>query len=621
MVFCTIYQHIVRNNIPPAEWGKTFVVYDYACNIDGIKAAKWPRPLAPPYDKMWMEILKVIDVIHLQNHKRPECRTIFIPKNIFKVHPDLQKRNMKLVEFKTGKHSTQKQPTLASFATKQPSTAPKYPHSHPKQQNFNNSVLEFIAESLMPLHALRRRSFRRMIECADSKLQVPDRKKITGKLLPEMKGFHTADKIIGSIRATCAEYGITDRVRVFDSVINDGLLAVDGLGDAVADATDDADMHDVVEQQPRNIDDLITATEDGLMAAFNPRKTRKIGMYCAAHTRQLCLKHGRNSSRELKDLFDRLAKQVANIMKSTVVMDGFEDVGQRKFVKRNNTRRNSNLLMLKRLTETKWWKLNLPEMMPSQEELQDLKAFVVFLEELQETFKVLQDRSTPAVCHVFPLVLGHIQSCSENAARLDEDNVLYPILVEVGKQLVKRMKILEHDQIYLQATCLHPSYKLDWIDTFYPASEREAVRTRAMSALIVLLKNDYSFVECVPVTTADCSEFTLEFLYGVPSVLKAMHVAPAQQWVAIFSLSYREELKQYIDLPAVGISPISYWKNCVKFPRLKSAVIRASTAPGSTADIERTFNLCGIILSERRQRTSDAYFENLLMCRVNGDYE
>ncbi|OWA50418.1 hypothetical protein BV898_14935 [Hypsibius exemplaris] len=146
---------------------------------------------------------------------------------------------------------------------------------------------------------------------------------------------------------------------VFDSVINDELLAVDRLGDAVADAADDADMHDVVEQQPRNIDDLITATEDGLMAAFNPRKTRKIRMYCAAHTAQLCLKHGKNSSHELMELVDRLAKQVTNKMKSTVVMDGLEDAGQRKFVKRNNTRCISNLLMLQRLTEIKWWKLNL----------------------------------------------------------------------------------------------------------------------------------------------------------------------------------------------------------------------------------------------------------------------
>ncbi|OQV25736.1 putative Glycoprotein 3-alpha-L-fucosyltransferase A [Hypsibius exemplaris] len=46
--------------------------------------------------------------------------------------------------------------------------------------------------------------------------------------------------------------------------------------------------------------------------------------------------------------------------------------------------------------------------------------------------------------------------------------------------------------------------------------------------------------------------------------------------------------------------------------------IRAFSAPGSTADIERTFNLSDIILSERRQRVTDANFEDLLLCRVNG---
>ncbi|OQV19316.1 hypothetical protein BV898_06734 [Hypsibius exemplaris] len=72
-------------------------------------------------------------------------------------------------------------------------------------------------------------------------------------------------------------------------------------------------------------------------------------------------------------------------------------------------------------------------------------------------------------------------------------------------------------------------------------------------------------MECVPAAAADRSEFTPNFSYGVPDVLKAMRVAPAQQWAAVSSLSYREELKQYVGLPAVGTNPVPYWKNCVKF--------------------------------------------------------
>ena len=35
------------------------------------------------------------------------------------------------------------------------------------------------------------------------------------------------------------------------------------------------------------------------------------------------------------------------------------------------------------------------------------------------------------------------------------------------------------------------------------------------------------------------------------------------------------------------------------------------------AGIERTFNLCGILLSEKRQRTTDEHFEQMILYRVN----
>jgi hypothetical protein len=61
--------------VPENEWGDFFLAYDNICNLDRLRVAKKPLPLPPPYDEVWLKITKVIDRLHMRNHKRPECKT------------------------------------------------------------------------------------------------------------------------------------------------------------------------------------------------------------------------------------------------------------------------------------------------------------------------------------------------------------------------------------------------------------------------------------------------------------------------------------------------------------------------------------------------------------------
>ncbi|OWA53843.1 hypothetical protein BV898_18264 [Hypsibius exemplaris] len=97
-IISVLLQHVKEENIDQADWKKMFVIYDNVCNLDRIHAARNPLPLPKPFDRLWLETKKVIDVFHLKNHRRPECLTTYNPDNIRKVHPDLKKRNTEVAE-------------------------------------------------------------------------------------------------------------------------------------------------------------------------------------------------------------------------------------------------------------------------------------------------------------------------------------------------------------------------------------------------------------------------------------------------------------------------------------------------------------------------------------------
>ena len=55
--------------------------YDNMCQLDSLKAAKEELPLPPPYHMMWRNITKIIDRLHLANHKNPQCKELYSADN------------------------------------------------------------------------------------------------------------------------------------------------------------------------------------------------------------------------------------------------------------------------------------------------------------------------------------------------------------------------------------------------------------------------------------------------------------------------------------------------------------------------------------------------------------
>ena len=55
-----------------------FLAYYNMCNLAKLKVARDRLPFPPPLDKLWLNVNKVIDVFHFQNHVSAECREKFL---------------------------------------------------------------------------------------------------------------------------------------------------------------------------------------------------------------------------------------------------------------------------------------------------------------------------------------------------------------------------------------------------------------------------------------------------------------------------------------------------------------------------------------------------------------
>ena len=75
------FKHIPESKLEDAMT-KYVLSYDNMCHLNSLKAAKADLPLPSPYNVMWKKIHKVIDRLHLPNHKDQSCQQNYNPDNI-----------------------------------------------------------------------------------------------------------------------------------------------------------------------------------------------------------------------------------------------------------------------------------------------------------------------------------------------------------------------------------------------------------------------------------------------------------------------------------------------------------------------------------------------------------
>lgn len=84
LVIRTIYLELKDKSFAEQEKSleNYILAYDNMCHLDSLKAVEEELPLPAPFNTMWKRINKVIDRLHLQNHKDKKCKELYNPTSI-----------------------------------------------------------------------------------------------------------------------------------------------------------------------------------------------------------------------------------------------------------------------------------------------------------------------------------------------------------------------------------------------------------------------------------------------------------------------------------------------------------------------------------------------------------
>jgi hypothetical protein len=91
-----LYQRL--QTVPEEDWKDIFLCYDNICDLNALKAFQADLPVESPYDKMWKKISKIIDGLHIQNHIRDDCRTLYNPAKFHDRFPQKTSANTMVAE-------------------------------------------------------------------------------------------------------------------------------------------------------------------------------------------------------------------------------------------------------------------------------------------------------------------------------------------------------------------------------------------------------------------------------------------------------------------------------------------------------------------------------------------
>lgn len=68
-------------------WKRITLSYDNMCHLNNLRVAKQPLPLPGDLRFIWQDINKIIDDLHIKNHRDPTCHELYSPEQLKAENP------------------------------------------------------------------------------------------------------------------------------------------------------------------------------------------------------------------------------------------------------------------------------------------------------------------------------------------------------------------------------------------------------------------------------------------------------------------------------------------------------------------------------------------------------
>jgi hypothetical protein len=240
----------------------------------------------------------------------------------------------------------------------------------------------------------------------------------------------------------------------------------------------------------------------------------------------------------------------------------------------------------------------------AQKEL--LSQVTEIMQYFSEATNILQSEGTPTLNRVIPV----IDSLENALFQCRRENAAINALAEsLLSSLSRRFDYLLTSAIHQAATALDPRVKLSFADLIQKEDKRKAFIF--CSGDVKLCIKSLLPSEALMATSSEQLMRTPQETHVLkkPKLLDFCSVSNIDQPLSVSSIDV--ELQTYLDLPRIDVDPVQFWIQRNITP-LSVLALQLLSIPCSSAPVERLFSKAGIILNQRRTRTSSLKLEKLL---------
>ena len=527
--------------------------------------------------------------------------------------------------------------------------------------------MSLIAGDLLPLSLVDSPLFHSLMEAANDSYQVPSRKYLSSKMLPErsanlkqavivqlqntsvvcvtvdlwtnrqlrsyfgitahfipnsdlclksamlaccrFRGSHTADAIMEQFQKTTAEFGIISKLSfiVTDSASN--MLKAFSLPgfDKVTEKTDS-------EEEEDSDDDSL---DDGLVDDWNVKQfydelsTICEHVPCFAHTIQLVIKDGFKEAGNITKVLSKVSTIVSYAKRSTTAADLLEC--EKKLKTANTTRWNSQLQMIRSVLRIPAQTLNaLDTTHLSTYDRKILEDLIEILTPFETATHCVQGEKIVTSSMAVPCV----RVLKETMLSLSQ-KYSSRFVAALQASVEKRLTRYENCDAFLIASALDPRFKLKWctsseVDSLKSNLIRKIKEANPSTDIQVNSQSECTPSSGVPSTSTGQKKQSLTFFDTLMNNSRAQAPCSVENVETI--------VEKYLSEPCLPQeeNPLHFWKtHSEEYLCITKIVPRYLCIPASSAPIERIFSFAGKIFRPERCRLNDKTFETLMFLKCN----
>uniref|UniRef100_A0ABM5FHD7 Uncharacterized protein isoform X3 n=1 Tax=Pogona vitticeps TaxID=103695 RepID=A0ABM5FHD7_9SAUR len=224
-----------------------------------------------------------------------------------------------------------------------------------------------------------------------------------------------------------------------------------------------------------------------------------------------------------------------------------------------------------------------------------LQEYMEIMGPLARALDILQRENSMFMGYLLPTLYSLDRKLQRLENKPEPYTYCLPVLRGLRSALRKRFDSVWEDKDLLLAACLHPFFKLDWLEK---AEHRSKMEAWLKAELQDAISDDIE----EPLEEEQESDSDLYNYFDIESGRKKSNVSTAE-----------EEISTYLKIPRSEVSSLSLYS----FPHILQSFLKYNTGIPSSAAMERLFTTDARAMAAKSHSFSGEFLEHLLLVKQN----